>query len=176
MKLNANNRHVSAFTLIELLVVISIIALLVGILLPGGSAPAAAPQKAVCLSNVRQAGVAIYTYATDNDEFHPQFVSVRNSAPYRYAADSRANLTTQANGDPGYWWTSPPSLAAATCPGPRPSTPDLRRHPRNTDLPPAGPDDRRADPQRHRPGRLGTIRIRLQRLLPRFLPRPALEK
>lgn len=60
-----------AFTLIELLVVISIIALLVGILLPALGAARKTAQRAVCLSNQRQIGVAMMAYATNNKGLLP---------------------------------------------------------------------------------------------------------
>ena len=63
-------RH-RAFTLIELLVVISIIALLVGILLPALSAARKTAQTAVCLSNLRQTGVGVHGYATDYENATP---------------------------------------------------------------------------------------------------------
>ena len=63
--------HPKAFTLIELLVVISIIALLVGILLPALGAARRSAQRAVCLSNQRQIGVAMMTYTTNNKGFLP---------------------------------------------------------------------------------------------------------
>ncbi|MEM6391932.1 MAG: type II secretion system protein [Planctomycetota bacterium] len=58
----------SAFTLIELLVVISIVALLVAILLPVLGAARVSAQRAACLSNLRQIGIAFISYETSNDD------------------------------------------------------------------------------------------------------------
>ncbi len=61
----------TAFTLIELLVVISIIALLIGILLPALGAARGTARTAVCKSNMRQAAVAMNIYVADNNNFYP---------------------------------------------------------------------------------------------------------
>ena len=66
-----------AFTLIELLVVISIISILIAILLPALAKARTSARNIQCLVNLRQAGVASYTYATENhDRLPPAMTSV----------------------------------------------------------------------------------------------------
>lgn len=62
-------RH--GFTLIELLVVISIIALLIGILLPALGAARRTARSIKCASNVRQLGMACMMVKSDNKEEYP---------------------------------------------------------------------------------------------------------
>ena len=67
------NRTARAFTLIELLVVISIIALLIGILLPALGTARGAAKAVSSLSNVRQWGIGTISFADQNKDLIPFF-------------------------------------------------------------------------------------------------------
>lgn len=62
----------AAFTLIELLIVIAIIALLIGIALPGLGEARKAARSIKCLSNERQIGMALQMYATLYNDYIPR--------------------------------------------------------------------------------------------------------
>ncbi|MCX5662146.1 MAG: prepilin-type N-terminal cleavage/methylation domain-containing protein [Planctomycetota bacterium] len=64
-------RRFRGFTLIELLVVISIIALLIGILLPALSKAREAARTTLSLSNSRQIALGMFLYATDCQQTFP---------------------------------------------------------------------------------------------------------
>jgi len=63
-----------AFTLVELLVVIGIIAVLVGILLPALNKARSAANKTVCLSNMRQMGLAWNLYMNKYKGHLPYYI------------------------------------------------------------------------------------------------------
>jgi len=67
-----HRRHAHGFTLIELLVVISIIALLIGILLPALGAARETARQAACLSNQRQLGIATASFAAEHQDYIPR--------------------------------------------------------------------------------------------------------
>jgi prepilin-type N-terminal cleavage/methylation domain-containing protein len=77
------------FTLIELLVVIAVIALLIGILLPALGKARETGRQVVCLSGVRQIGLASISYAQEHKEVF-------------WPPNQWARMPDHAGSEPGY--------------------------------------------------------------------------
>lgn len=91
------------FTLVELLVVIAVIAILSGLLLPALANGKAAAQRAACISNLRQVGIAIQTYASDHDgriPFGPKAPPFTSPASFYPSTGTPTSLLSLQSGTP----------------------------------------------------------------------------
>jgi prepilin-type N-terminal cleavage/methylation domain-containing protein len=94
-------RRVPGFTLIELLVVIAIIAILAAMLLPALAAAKKKGQRAACLSNLKQIGLAFEIYLNDQNSHFPDRRDLKNNLPGGYHP-----WTTWPPSDPRAGWAA----------------------------------------------------------------------
>jgi prepilin-type N-terminal cleavage/methylation domain-containing protein/prepilin-type processing-associated H-X9-DG protein len=95
----------TAFTLIELLVVIAIIAILAGMLLPALSKAKAKAKTIQCLSTLRQWGLGLQIFATDNDDQIPRDGTDSGG---QYGVDTGSTTGPGSPNDPFAWFNTLP--------------------------------------------------------------------
>jgi prepilin-type N-terminal cleavage/methylation domain-containing protein len=111
------DRIQAAFTLIELLVVIAIIGILAAMLLPALARAKQKGQQAVCLSNLKQTGLAFQIYLGDHDDRFPDRRDLKSSLPGGYHP-----WTSWPPSDPRAGWAATnflnecPNLNVWSCP------------------------------------------------------------
>jgi prepilin-type N-terminal cleavage/methylation domain-containing protein/prepilin-type processing-associated H-X9-DG protein len=99
----------NGFTLIELLVVIAIIAILAALLLPALAATKRKAKTIQCLSAMRQWGLALQIYATQNDDQIPRDGTDSGGS---YACYTAASTGPGSPNDTAAWFNAlPPAVA-----------------------------------------------------------------
>jgi len=95
----------TGFTLVELLVVISIIALLIGILLPTLQGARASAFQTAAAANARSVGQSLLTYEGENRSFPPSYYYASEpSGPYWRHEEQLQNHPEPANGYLHWSW------------------------------------------------------------------------
>lgn len=110
-----NRRSAHGFTLTEMLVVIAVIALLTALLLPALALAIQDADSAVCMSNLRQLGLAAEEYATVYEGSYP--LGYYNYGNPSWALDKLWNPSTnQWIYQPGILWMGQTNLRVLVCP------------------------------------------------------------
>lgn len=107
-------KRFSGFTLIELLVVIAIIAILAALLLPALAKAKEKAHKAVCLSNLKQWGLADSIYVDDYNQHYPapRYGAYFNNNPDMPQWSDIASIHNASLGD-DVWFNALPPLVSS---------------------------------------------------------------
>lgn len=103
MKTMAPASYRRAFTLVELLVVVAIIAVLAALLLPTLASAKERARRAACMSNLRQIGLAIQSYAYDYGgriPYGPKAPAFSNPSDFYPSTGCPTSLISLQSGDP----------------------------------------------------------------------------
>jgi len=100
----STTRHISAFTLIELLVTISIIAILIGMLLPSLKHSREAARLTVCISNQQQCTISVQWYM---DTYGSIPFSTLNFTSIQQGSDTGLDLPTKVYSCPSLTQVNP---------------------------------------------------------------------
>lgn len=129
MQRSSHTSSFRAFTIIELLVVVSIIALLVGILLPAIGKARDQAQLSRSQANIKQISTAVATYAAEFGDRQPTWINDNISTYGNNATAAFTNYAAQANDEnhpgmmlgwgrngnnPTIWFFGPPPGANST--------------------------------------------------------------
>ena len=101
---SATSARSGGFTLIELLVVIAIIGILASLLLPVLSRAKEAGRTAKCVSNQHQVGIAMITYADENEDrlySKPSDASIPNHG--QWTSNPRSSIPLRPDDNLAYW-------------------------------------------------------------------------
>ncbi|MEO7297121.1 MAG: type II secretion system protein [Verrucomicrobiota bacterium] len=103
----SESRSISGFTFTELVVVLAVLTILVAMILPALANTQTRTQRAICLNNLRQLGIAVTVFSTENNDTLP----VARSASVQIALDpisapnaAKIGLTLT---NPASFWTCP---------------------------------------------------------------------
>jgi prepilin-type processing-associated H-X9-DG protein len=90
MKPRVSHQKTAALTLVEVLVVIFVVAVLAFVILPASitDRPRKSPRIS-CVNNLKQVGLAYWTWAGDHNDKFPMQVSVTNDGTMELTADGR---------------------------------------------------------------------------------------
>ncbi|MFW5653214.1 MAG: DUF1559 domain-containing protein [Planctomycetota bacterium] len=100
------------FSLIELLVVVSVIALLIGLLLPALSRARAGAKTTQCATNLKQMGQAMTMYANEYRDFYPRSLPLTISSPEQANDEAEWEEPWPSTVCPPYWQSGYPSMLA----------------------------------------------------------------